>query len=240
MNTQNQLILALDSCAKVASVAVCRGDTPLWSKTLSNGYTHSENLLPMIEEALASLSLKVCDIDVFACSSGPGSFTGVRIGVATVKGLAFGKNKPCVSVSALEALAENLKNRCGIICAAMDARRSQVYTAIFESDGKNLKRLCDDKAISAAELCDELAKYSKTIYVCGDGYDVVVNEAAKSSIVLGTVTEDEKLPNAVSVAKVALRSRSTSDVALSPTYLRLPQAERERNERIAREKQNNI
>lgn len=233
------VILALDSTAQCASVALLRGEDTLWQRTVCDGFTHSETLLPMIEKALSETGLSCDGIDIFACSAGPGSFTGVRIGTATVKGLAFGKNKPCVGVSSLEALAENLHAKKGIICAAMDARREQVYCAVFESDGETLTRLCPDRAMAASELCDELMVYSAPIYLCGDGYNVV-DRACAGQIEFAPVTEEEKLQNAASVARLALREYNkgnyVSDTELSPTYLRLAQAERERNERLAKEK----
>ena len=125
------LIIALDSTAVVASVALCRDDTPIAIFHVKNGNTHSETLLPMVESVLKCAGYTVDDVDLFACSVGPGSFTGVRIGVSTVKGLAFGKNKPCVAVSTLEALAENLVPQSGILCPVMNARRGQVYNALF-------------------------------------------------------------------------------------------------------------
>ena len=128
-------ILAFDSTAKVASVAVTEGEKTLAVYSIDNGLTQSELLLPMAEATLNSLRISFSDIDAYAVTVGPGSFTGVRIGVSLVKGLAFGKNKPCVDVSTLEALAENLKGSDGIIVPVMDARRAQVYTALFISDG---------------------------------------------------------------------------------------------------------
>ena len=133
-------ILALDSSATVATVAVCDDGALLAEYTLNNGNTHSETLLPMVECVLGKLSMTVNDIDIFAASSGPGSFTGVRIGAATLKGLAFAQGKTCVGVSTLEALATNLSLYEGIVCPVMNARRSQVYTALFRSNGKAFRR----------------------------------------------------------------------------------------------------
>ena len=165
-------ILALDTSATVASVAIAEGSTPLAQYTLNAKNTHSETLLPMVESALKALSLTASDIDLFALSAGPGSFTGVRIGAATIKGLSFGSGKPCVEVSTLEALAQNLVFKAGIICPVMNARRSQVYTAIFESDGKSLTRLMPDSAISIKELDEILSQYARPISLVGDGYDI--------------------------------------------------------------------
>ena len=128
------LIFALDSTAVVGSVALCRDEKPLASFTIKNGNTHSETLLPMVEAVLKSAGVTVADIDLFACSVGPGSFTGVRIGAATIKGLAFDKSKPCIGVSTLESLAYNGAIPADgkvILCPAMNARRAQVYNALF-------------------------------------------------------------------------------------------------------------
>jgi tRNA threonylcarbamoyladenosine biosynthesis protein TsaB len=126
----------------------------------------------MIESLLSFFSMSADDVDLFAVSTGPGSFTGVRIGTATVKGLAFAKGKPCVGVSTLEAIAYNLRFHKGIVCPVMNARRSQVYTAIFRSDGEKLERLTGDLAISISELDTMLAEYSEDIVLSGDGYDI--------------------------------------------------------------------
>ena len=131
-------ILSVDSSAQIATVALLEDGALLAEYSLNNGNTHSETLLPMVETILRDYRVSVSDIDLFACSSGPGSFTGVRIGAATVKGLAFAQNKPCIGVSTLEAIAENLSVCRGLICPVMNARRSQVYTALFRSDGKTL------------------------------------------------------------------------------------------------------
>ena len=136
-------ILALDTSATVASIAVTEDLTPLAVYTLNNKNTHSETLLPMIESALKTLSLTAENIELFALSAGPGSFTGVRIGAATLKGIAFAKERPCIEVSTLEALANNLVIKKGLICPVMNARRSQVYTALFRSDGiPCIRHLC--------------------------------------------------------------------------------------------------
>ena len=167
------IILAFDSTAKAASVAVCDGEKLLANYNIDNGLTQSELLLPMAENMLASLKLTFDDVELLACSVGPGSFTGVRIGVALVKGIAFGKNIPCVSVSTLDELAENLRGLDGIIVPCMDARRNQVYTATYRGKDGGLEKLTEDRAIAISELADELKEYGDTpIYLSGDGYDV--------------------------------------------------------------------
>ncbi len=228
------LILALDTTAVVASVALCREETPIASFTVKNGNTHSETLLPMVEAVLKSAGVSISDIDLFACSTGPGSFTGVRIGAATLKGLAFGQNKPCIGVSTLEALAENLVPFDGVICPVMNARRAQVYNALFTYENGVLVRLCPDRAIALSELEAELAADGRPFAICGDG----VAEFTRIVKKIAPVAVSELLTDqsAVSVAKVALRhhnlSESGTDADLKPTYLRLPQAERERLERL--------
>ena len=226
-------ILAFDSTSLTASVAVCEDDKLLGQITLNNGNTHSETLLPMAEQLFRMLSLTADDIEIFACSSGPGSFTGVRIGAATVKGLAFGSGKPCVGVSTLEALAYNLRGYKGIICPVMNARRSQVYTAIFESDGKNIKRVSEDMAIAASELDLKLFELGADVYLVGDGIEVALSCFEKTTVC--ATPEELRYQSAYSVAQVALKEykegRSVSDKELVATYLRLSQAERERLEK---------
>lgn len=231
-------ILALDSTAKTASVSITEDERLITVYSVTAGLNHSETLLPMVENALKTAQMKIDDIDMFAISDGPGSFTGVRIGVSLLKGLAFGKEKLCVGVSTLDALAQNLSGFEGVICPLMDARRDQVYNALFESNGREIKRLCEDRAISLKELESELEKAKnegKKIYLCGDGYGI-------AKAYFKCETEDTPVllreQNAYSVAICALREYEEnkesdfSDRELKPTYLRVPQAERERLERL--------
>lgn len=227
-------ILALDSSAIVASVAVCEDLDILAEYTLNNGNTHSETLLPMVENVLGSLGISVGDIDLFAVSAGPGSFTGVRIGAATLKGLAFGSDKPCAEVSTLEAIAHNLRFHKGLICPVMNARRSQVYTALFRSDGDKLERIMPDCALAITELDTILAEYNEEICLCGDGYSITRDALVKTKT--REVPERLRLQSASSVAFVALKDYKNgvfcSDRELGVNYLRPSQAERERNERL--------
>ena len=234
------IILAFDSTAKAASVAVCDDEKLLALYNIDNGLTQSELLLPMAENMLKSLNLTFDDVGLLACAVGPGSFTGVRIGVALVKGIAFGKNIPCVSVSTLDELAENLKGLDGIIVPCMDARRAQVYTATYKGDDGQLTKLTNDRAIAITELADELREYGDTpIYLSGDGYDV----AKRGLSAAGIKTKDTPAllitENAYSIALIAKRKYDSgeygSDLDIAPTYLRMPQAERERLERLAQE-----
>lgn len=232
-------ILSLDSTAIVSTVAITEDEKLLSQFSINNGNTHSETLLPMIEASLKVLKLTIDDIDLFACSAGPGSFTGVRIGAATIKGLAFRKNKPCAPVSSLDSLAHNLLYANGIICPVMNARRSQLYNALFLCEDGKLTRICEDRLISVFDLEEELRKYSEhKIYLCGDGYDIAKGAFSKIE------TEDTPLihqyQSAYSVALCALEAAKqnllTTDVELSPVYLRASQAERERLERLEAEK----
>ena len=237
------ITLAFDSTAKIASAAVTDGEKLLALYNINNGLTQSELLLPMAENMIKSLGMNFSDIELLACSVGPGSFTGVRIGTALVKGIAFGKSIPCASVSTLDALAENMRGIDGIIVPAMDARRNQLYTAVFESESGNLIKKSDDLAISTNELADMLRKYkNKNIYIVGDGYDVAHRELLKLGIKLSTTPEAIILESAYSVAKVAVRlheeGKTTDDLSHLPTYLRVPQAERERLERINKNENN--
>lgn len=226
-------ILALDSSATVASVALFDDGRLLSEFTINNGNTHSETLLPMVETVLKTYGITPKEIDVFAATTGPGSFTGVRIGAATIKGLAFGSDKPCIEVSTLEAIAENLVVRDGLICPVMNARRSQVYTALFRAENGGLTRLMDDSALSIDELDGLLSAYGEPVSLAGDGYDITV-EGLKLTKTLDT-PERLRYQSAASVARVAYRrlcaGLTVTDKELKVTYLRPSQAERTRMEK---------
>ncbi len=222
-------ILALDTSAVVASVALCEDTRLLAEYTLNNGNTHSETLLPMIESVLSKFGLTAKDIDLFAASAGPGSFTGVRIGAATLKGLAFGMNKPCVEVSTLEALAENAVAVGGLICPVMNARRSQAYTALFRSDGEKNVRLLDDSAMAISELDEYLATFCESVTFVGDGYNITLDALTKTKA--RPLQERLRHQSAYSVASLGLREylagNAVSDKEFKVNYLRPSQAERE-------------
>lgn len=222
-------ILSMDSSATVASVALCEDEALLAEYTVNNGNTHSETLLPMVESVLEKFGLTPKDIDLFAVSNGPGSFTGVRIGAATLKGLAFASDRPCVGVSTLHALATNLQGTRGLICPVMNARRSQVYTALFRSDGNTLERLLSDSAMSVSELDALLAEYGEPVSFCGDGYKITVDALQRTQATY--ISERLRHQSAYSVAQVALceykAGNTTTDTELKVAYLRPSQAERE-------------
>ncbi len=230
-------ILAIDTTAKTATAALTENERLIALTVLNTPNTHSVTLLPMINGLLSGASLTVKDIDLLVCSAGPGSFTGVRIGTSAIKGLAFADNKPCIGVSALEALAMNVTED-GIVCPAMDARRNQVYNALFRCENGALTRLTPDRAISAAELGAELSGEQGRIFVTGDGSEIVKRALEGKNAVMPH--EVLCYHNAYSVALLGYRTYINSSdeekkkfthERLSPTYLRMPQAERERLEK---------
>ena len=236
------ITLAFDSTAKAASVAVCDGEKLLALYNIDNGLTQSELLLPMAENMLKSLKLSFSDIELLACAVGPGSFTGVRIGVALVKGIAFGRNITCVSVSTLDELAYNLKGLDGIIVPSMDARRQQVYTATYRGRGGDIEKLTPDRAIAISDLAEELKSFDEPIYIVGDGYDVAKRGLEAAGVSVKCTPALLVSENAYSVALVAQKKYESGDVStdleIAPTYLRMPQAERERLERLEKENKN--
>ncbi|MDL2287103.1 tRNA (adenosine(37)-N6)-threonylcarbamoyltransferase complex dimerization subunit type 1 TsaB [Eubacteriales bacterium OttesenSCG-928-G02] len=225
-------VLSIDTTAVVASVAVCEFNNDKIAKyslfTLKNGLTHSENLLPMIDNVLKIFNINTDDLGLIAVSVGPGSFTGVRIGVSTVKGLAYSKNIPVAAVSTLDALALNNKGLNGIICPVMDARRNQFYNALFEDDLK----ITEDRCISAEELITELDKFNKNVIICGDGAELFNNISGGKYMMAAAASREQ---NALSVALCGYKKYKEGEVingeTLQPSYLRLSQAERERNEK---------
>lgn len=232
------LILSIDSTAKESSAALFRDGRLIGEINLNSGYTHSESLLPSVEFLLNSSKLSPSDVDVFAAAVGPGSFTGVRIGAATVKGLAFGRGSCCAAVSTLEALALNTSELGGISVPVMDARRGQVYTAVFDCRGDIPIRLTEDSAMSVSELGKLLAETDlggADIYFVGDGYDIVMRELSDKVENVRATPAVMRTHSAASVAKVAQKMADkgllVNDVSLSPCYLRLSQAEREYNEK---------
>lgn len=233
------IILALDSTSVSASVAISENGVVLAENFINNGLTHSQTLMPMVEKTLTKSGKNIKDIDLFAVTNGPGSFTGVRIGIASLKGMADALNKNCFAVSTLEAIAKPLKNEDCIACAVMDARCNQVYTAIFE----NGKRLCEDKAVLIDELGEELKNYNKPIVFIGDGAELCYNKL--SGILENTKLSDENIRyvHASSICRLAEEKvnndeETTESSNLVPFYLRVPQAERELNNKKSLKKEN--
>lgn len=223
-------ILSIDSSSVTASVAITENGNVLAENFINNGLTHSQTLMPMVEQTISDSGISISDIDLFAITNGPGSFTGVRIGIASVKGMADALGKKCFAVSTLEAIAEPLKNDDVIACAVMDARCNQVYTALFQKG----KRLCEDKAVLIDELGEELKQYDKKVIFIGDG-SVLCYEKLKD-IIREVEASDENIRyiHASSIGRLAEEKIKSgeepiSSANLTPFYLRLPQAERELN-----------
>lgn len=232
-------ILSVDSSSVSASVSITEDGVTLAENFINNGLTHSQTLMPMVEKTLNDANVSAKDIELFAITNGPGSFTGVRIGIASVKGMADALNKKCVAVSTLEAIAEPLKNEDCIACAVMDARCNQVYTAIFESG----KRLCEDKAVLIDELGEELKNYNKKVVFIGDG-SVLCYEKLKDVVTDIDVANDNiRYIHASSIGRIAEEKIKTGEeptdsAKLVPFYLRLPQAERELKNKKSLKKEN--
>lgn len=223
-------ILGIDSSAKSASVAVIEDGKILSSFFINTGLTHSQTLMPMIENAMKCADVSLDEIDLIAVNKGPGSFTGVRIGVAAAKGIADTKKIKCVGISTLESMAYNLLPFDCIACAVMDARCSQVYTALFDITDGQVTRIEDDSAISISQLEEKLKNYSKTIIFVGDGADLCYNTIGKNTNNTQLAFEAYKYQNAVGVCLAAQNcevSLYSDGYELVPEYLRLPQAERE-------------
>lgn len=224
------MILGIDSSAVTAGCALYDGGRIVAEQFLNTKHTHSQTLLPMVESMLESAGTALADIDKIAVTCGPGSFTGLRIGVACVKGMAMGAGKPCIPVSTLEAIAYNFIGVDGIICCVMDARCGQVYNAMFSSRNGVISRMCEDRAIKISELYEELKTVGGRIILAGDGA-ALADEATQHSFILAP--EVLRFQRGAGVCLAADGKEEIPAAALMPSYLRLPQAERER---LAREK----
>lgn len=221
-------ILSVDSSAKTASVAVTDGTTLLSECFVNAGLTHSRTLMPMVDNALSQADLKIENIDAICVNAGPGSFTGIRIGVAAVKGLALATDKPCSGVSTLESIAYNFIDEDAIICAAMDARCNQVYAALFNVENGIVSRIRDDYAVPICELAEEISKLGKTVILAGDGAELCYNAMKDSVSNIKLSAEFRRYQRAYGAALAALANNEFTDSSLlAPVYLRMPQAERE-------------
>ena len=236
-------ILALETSAGPASAAITENGRVLASAYIHTKLTHSQTLMPMVEGLFKNAALSLSDMDLMAVAAGPGSFTGVRIGVAAVKGLAFPKGVPCAAVSTLSAIARNAAGTgfAGVVCGVMDARCGQAYTACFDSDGKTLSRRTPDEAISAEELKNRLISYKKPVFLLGDGAELCYNGFKAEVPDLILAPEALRYQQAVGVAaaaeEMAAKEMLVTAEALQPVYLRLPQAERELRARTAQNRE---
>lgn len=216
------MLLSLDSSAVTASVALTDGDRVIKSEFVNSGLTHSETLLPMVKRVMGDNEFS--SLDAVAITAGPGSFTGVRIGVATVKGIAFAGNIPCYGVSTLEAIAYNFVDENCVVCAVMDARRMQFYNAIFKVENGIVSCITPDRAISIDDLREELKQYDSVI-IAGDGAALCSQNIAIDNCKIAA--DDKIYQNALSVAKCVKNKKAIAPSALMPVYLRQSQAERE-------------
>ena len=232
-------ILAFETSAKSAAVAIVQDGMLLGEYFQNSGQTHSRTLMQMAEDLLKNCDITAEDIDAVACAAGPGSFTGVRIGLAAAKGFAWGREVPLVGVSTLEAMVRGIAVADGIYCAAMDARRSQVYTATFECRDGKLTRLTEDAAISIEELGSTLEMIEKDKFLVGDGAALCYNTLSEMQSHLHLLPEHLRMQRAAGVALLAWeqiqsgRAIPAQDVV--PNYLRLSQAERERLKKLEME-----
>ncbi len=230
------LTLAFESSAKAASVALCEGEELISQSTQCSGLTHSRTLLPMAEDLLKNAGVTLGEVELFAVAHGPGSFTGIRIGVSTVKGLAWAGEKPCVGVSTLAAMAWNGLAAGGLICPVMDARRSEVYNALFRITEGKPQRLCEDRAIPLAQLAAELREDGEEPFLVGDGAQLAAEYFQNAGIRFRLAPDLLRWQNAGGVAMEAVGKEPGDAQALLPVYLRLSQAERERQARMAASK----
>lgn len=223
-------ILALDTSAVTATAAIAVDGYIAAEESVTTALTHSQTLMPMIDTLLKKVSLSINDIDLFACSTGPGSFTGLRIGVGTVKGLAFGTGKKVCAVSSLEALAYNVPFSNRLVSPIMDARRGQVYNAVYKFTDGALTEKESPRALSLDELCSSFTE--KVIFV-GDG---VKPYREKITSIMGEralfAPPQHIYQSAASVAYAALFKEAQDPIELEVTYLRKPQAERERELKV--------
>ena len=233
------LILAFETSAKAASAALLEDGKLLGESYQNTGLTHSQTLMVMAENLLSQCGKTAEDVTAVAVAAGPGSFTGVRIGVAAAKGFAWGREIPCYGVSTLEAMALSLGAFQGYVCPCMDARRSQVYNALFYVNQGALERVTGDRAISLAELGEELKNLKEPIFLVGDGSNLCYNTLSASVPNLVLPPEHRMHQRAGGVGLAAQKQAETGDPgdanALTPNYLRLSQAERERAERMKSE-----
>ena len=225
------LILAFESSAKPASAALVKDGQLLSQYTQCSALTHSRTLLPMAEDMLKNAELRLSDVDLIAVAHGP--FTGIRIGVATVKGLAWAAEKPCVGVSTLEAMAWHGLAVGGYICPVMDARRSQVYNALFKIENGRPVRMTEDRPIALDELSKEVTALNAPVFLVGDGAALCFEYFTAHGVPCVMAPDNLRWQDAWGVAMAAADKTPGNADELLPVYLRLSQAERERQERLS-------
>lgn len=230
-NKNDGIILALDSASTACSACITKDGHILSSMFINNKLTHSQTLLPSVEKVLSAASLTVADLNAVAVTTGPGSFTGVKIAVSTAKGLCFAYNTHCIELSSQEVLAYNLISADGIICTVMDARRNHFYNAVFRCHNGIISRLTEDRQISAEDLLKELKIFeeSKPIYLTGDGTNLI-SDYFKGNSFHAVIPPNSLMyikSESMATAIHAGVGKKVSAENLIPKYLRPPQAERE-------------
>ncbi|NLK73979.1 MAG: tRNA (adenosine(37)-N6)-threonylcarbamoyltransferase complex dimerization subunit type 1 TsaB [Clostridiales bacterium] len=225
-------ILAIDSSGLVASVAIVTEDTMLAEYTVNFKKTHSQTLLPMLQEIVKMIELDMETVDGIAVSSGPGSFTGLRIGSATAKGLGLALNKPIISVPTVDGLAYNLFGTDKLICPMMDARRNQVYTGLYCFKGNELHKILDQRAVPVDEIIEEINQRGQNVIYLGDGskvYEDIIRENTKVNFQFAPMHMNRQRAGAIGALGIQYYNKNQMQTAAQhqPIYLRLSQAERE-------------
>ncbi|MCC8016533.1 MAG: tRNA (adenosine(37)-N6)-threonylcarbamoyltransferase complex dimerization subunit type 1 TsaB [Clostridiales bacterium] len=216
------LLLSIDSSAVTASAALTENGNVIRSELINQGLTHSETLLPLIEKVMGNYEFG--SLDAIAVTVGPGSFTGIRIGIATVKGLAFPNNTYCIPISSPEAIAYNFAGEDAVVCALMDARRNQFYSALFKSENGKIIRLTQDSALPFEEIEHSISDYKRVI-AAGDGAELFCSKSKLKNIELAS--HEKRFQCGTGVAGAAENKKSIPAAELMPVYLRMSQAERE-------------
>lgn len=228
-------ILGIDSSASSASVAIMQEGKIIGEFYINTKLTHSQTLVPMIDALLKNTCTPLSQIDALAVNTGPGSFTGIRIGVCAVKGIAMAEDKKCICVSTLEAMAQNLSHLDCVVCAVMDARCNQVYNALFSCENQKAERLCEDRALPIDELKKEIECIQKPVYLVGDGAELCYKSFCdlKNVVLAPPALRFQKASGVCTVAINKYKNEETlSAEQLMPQYLRLPQAQRELKKRM--------
>ena len=229
-------ILALDTSAKAASVCLASEEKIIGEFFVDTGLNHSRTLAPMLEQLCKNADVPLSEVEAVAVNAGPGSFTGVRIGVAAAKGVAFARSLPCVAVSTLESMAYNLLGSDCIVCALMDARCAQVYNALFRVTGNRVERLCEDRAVSLGQVTEELQQLGEKVVLVGDGAEIAFNSMVNPPAHVVLAPRNIRSQTASSVALAAFQriqaGETLTPAQLMPVYLRLPQAQRELNKKL--------
>ena len=230
-------LLAMDTSGPVAGVSIIKDDQVVYEAMAVNKFTHSVSMMPMVEEALTHAGMNLEEMDALAVTVGPGSFTGVRIGVSTVKGMAHGAGKPCIPVDALEAMAFSAPFFEGVICPIQDARAGQVYGAAFAWKNGEFMRLMPDSAMKLEDYMDHLLTLGERFWFTGDGlnrYRDVIRQKLGDQAIIAPAALSYLRPGCAAALALEKREEQVDYLTLAPMYLRAPQAQREREAREAR------